>query len=227
MSTKGVSVTAARRLIDEICSEYDLPLFVLHDFDVAGFTIGYTLNNDTRRYEFSNAVEAIDLGLRLTDVEELGLVPEAAAHTKSSAATIRNRLLRSGATAEEAEYLLRQRVELNAMTSAQFVDLIERKLKAHGIKKVVPDNEKLEDVYKLFLRGLRIEETFKSIKKDFDSESIVVPGDLEKQIEIELETNPAIRWDEAVRRIIERSHKVRAAEGRAQNGEQTGVTGAD
>ena len=37
ISTKGVSVTAARRLIDDICGDNDLPLFVLHDFDVAGF----------------------------------------------------------------------------------------------------------------------------------------------------------------------------------------------
>ena len=37
VSTKGTSVTAARRLVDEICGDNDLPLFVLHDFDVAGF----------------------------------------------------------------------------------------------------------------------------------------------------------------------------------------------
>ena len=39
VSTKGVSVTAARRLIDDVCGDHDLPLFVLHDFDVAGFMI--------------------------------------------------------------------------------------------------------------------------------------------------------------------------------------------
>jgi hypothetical protein len=37
VSTKGVSVTAARRLIESICGGRGLPLFVLHDFDVAGF----------------------------------------------------------------------------------------------------------------------------------------------------------------------------------------------
>ena len=30
MSTKGMSVTAARHLVDEICSRYSIPLFVLH-----------------------------------------------------------------------------------------------------------------------------------------------------------------------------------------------------
>jgi hypothetical protein len=68
ISTKGVSVTAARLLIDEICGGNDLPLFVLHDFDVAGFMIFGTLQRDTRRYQFSHAVEGIDLGLRLEDI---------------------------------------------------------------------------------------------------------------------------------------------------------------
>jgi hypothetical protein len=52
-------------------------------------------------------------------------------------------LLRSGATPEEADFLLHSRVELNAMTSDQFVDLIERKLNERGLKKVIPDDEKL------------------------------------------------------------------------------------
>ena len=67
MSTKGISVTASRRLADELCSRYDIPLFVLHDFDKSGLTILKTLKQDTRRYAFSNAIEVIDLGLRLDD----------------------------------------------------------------------------------------------------------------------------------------------------------------
>ena len=47
MSTKGVSVTAARRLVDQLCARYQLSLFVLHDFDVSGFTILKTLQSDT------------------------------------------------------------------------------------------------------------------------------------------------------------------------------------
>src|SRR5262249_26331636 len=65
ISNKGVAVTAARLLIDRICGDHNLPLFVLHDFDVAGFLILGTLQRDTRRYQFSSAVKVIDLGLRL------------------------------------------------------------------------------------------------------------------------------------------------------------------
>ena len=34
MSTKGMSVTAARALVDDMCSEHDIPLLLLHDFDI-------------------------------------------------------------------------------------------------------------------------------------------------------------------------------------------------
>ena len=78
VSTKGVSVTAARRLIDDVCGNYDLPLFVLHDFDVAGFLILGTLQRDTRRFQFTNTMEVVDLGLRLDDIKGLEREPAAA-----------------------------------------------------------------------------------------------------------------------------------------------------
>jgi hypothetical protein len=138
MSTKGVSVTAARSLVDQMCGEHDIPLVVLHDFDTAGFTILDTLRRDTRRYQFDNDITVIDLGLRLADVQEMNLQYESAAATKSSPPTIRNRLLKSGASGEEADYLLQKRVELNAMHSAQLVAFVEYKLRKHGIQEGNP-----------------------------------------------------------------------------------------
>ncbi len=82
ISTKGVSVTAARRLIDNVCGDHDLPLFVLHDFDVAGFLILGTLQRDIRRYQFISAIEVIDLGLRLGDIAGLEHEPAAASRSK-------------------------------------------------------------------------------------------------------------------------------------------------
>ena len=105
MSTKGVSVTAARLLVDRMCSAHSIPLLVLHDFDVAGFTILDTLRRDTRRYQFESDFEVIDLGLRLADVQAMGLQSEGAASSKSSAAAIRARLRNSGATPEECDFV--------------------------------------------------------------------------------------------------------------------------
>ena len=47
-----------------------------------------------------------------------------------------------------------RRVELNAFTSADFIRWIEAKLKANGIKKVVPDAKTLEVAYR---RAVQIE----------------------------------------------------------------------
>jgi hypothetical protein len=71
ISSKGVSVTAARRLIDDVCGDNNLPLFVLHDFEA-------TLERDTRRYHFVNTFEVVDLGLRLDDIAGLEREPAAA-----------------------------------------------------------------------------------------------------------------------------------------------------
>jgi hypothetical protein len=76
MSTKGFSNTAARKLIDVIVGRLGLKLFVLHDFDIAGFGIKHTLINDGRRYAFEHAVECVDLGLRLSDVDRMALTAE-------------------------------------------------------------------------------------------------------------------------------------------------------
>lgn len=203
MSTKGVSVTAARTLIERLCGGRDLPLLVLHDFDVAGFTILRTLTHDTRRFRFSYVIEPVDLGLRLADVEDMGLEAEDAAPTKSSDAVIRERVMEAGATEEEADFLVARRVELNAMTSDQFVAFIEAKLEEHDIGKIIPEEKRLSDTYRLFERSLRLKKAFAKTKKSLAAVEVSVPPDFAKQVEDILEEEPALRWDAAVKRILE------------------------
>jgi hypothetical protein len=104
MSTKGVSVTAARQLLDKLTEDGHLKkVLILHDFDAYGFSIFGTLFTDTRRYTFSNEVPVVDLGLRLSDVEELGLESEPY-EVKDWEARVET-LRRHGATEEEIEFL--------------------------------------------------------------------------------------------------------------------------
>ena len=49
---------------------------VLHDFDKAGFSILHTLAADTDRYQARAPSNIVDLGLRLADVQQLGLESE-------------------------------------------------------------------------------------------------------------------------------------------------------
>jgi hypothetical protein len=176
---------------------------VLHDFDVAGFTILDTLRRDTRRYQFESEFEVIDLGLRLADVQAMRLQPEGAASSKSSAAAIRARLRNSGATPDECEFLVHQRVELNAMTSEQFVEFIKRKLTEHGVEKIVPSKEKLDKAYQLFERSRRLEETFDKVAKDLETADARAPDDIEKQVAEILRERPELRWDTAVNEVLE------------------------
>jgi Topoisomerase 6 subunit A/Spo11, Toprim domain len=203
VSTKGVSVTAARRLIDRVCGDHDLPLFTLHDFDVAGFMIFGTLQRDTRRYQFSNAVKVIDLGLRLADIT--GLEREPAAATKTSASILRAQLAENGATNPESDILLNERVELNAMASDALIEMIERKLKAYGLKKVVPDEGLLAETYRAFHRSHELRERFEEMEEEFDEEAnaVKIPRGLKKRVRAILDRHADLRWDDAVRLVLD------------------------
>jgi hypothetical protein len=218
ISTKGVSVTAARQLIDNICGDHDLPLFALHDFDVAGFLILGTLQRDTRRYHFSNAIEVIDLGLRLRDIA--GLEREPAATTKTSADMLRGQLAENGATESEINILLHERVELNAMTSNALVAMIEHKLKEYGLKKVIPDDELLAKTYRAFHRSQQLREKFEELEEfedDEDSE-IQVPKNLKKKVRAVLDKNNDLRWDDAIQIVLDDTQldRVRAEKQKAK-----------
>jgi hypothetical protein len=201
ISTKGVSVTAARRLIDEVCGNSDLPLFVLHDFDVAGFMIAGTLRRDTRRYQFSNAVDVIDLGLRLDDIG--GLEREPAAATRTTKEILRNQLVENGATQAEIDILLDERVELNAMTSDDLVEMIEHKLNEYGLKKVIPDDDLLSEAYQAFQHSQQLREIFERAKSEYEEVDVDVPEDLKERIHAILHEHDDLRWDDAIHIVLD------------------------
>jgi hypothetical protein len=210
ISTKGVSVTAARQLVDSVCGGHDLPLFVLHDFDVAGFMILGTLQRDTRRYQFSNALDVVDLGLRLEDIE--GLEREPAAATKTAKDILRSQLANNGATEEEIDFLIEDRVELNAMTSDALVEMIERKLRAYGLEKVVPDDDVLEEAYQAFHHNNELRKIFEEAEEDYEETDADVPADLKAKIRAFLNEHPHLRWDDAVKIVLDETQLGRVME---------------
>jgi hypothetical protein len=224
ISTKGVSVTAARQLIDDVCGRHGVPLFPLHDFDVAGFMILGTLQRDTRRYQFSNTFEVVDLGLRLEDID--GLEREPAAATKTDKDTLRNQLVENGATSAEIEILLNERVELNAMTSDALIEMIERKLKEYGLKKVIPDDNMLVETYQAFHRSKQLSEQFEELEAAFEEDDIAAPKNLSKKVRDILKEHPDLRWDNAIQIVLDETQldQVRADKGKAKkkSGDFTG-----
>jgi hypothetical protein len=215
MSTKGMSVTAARELADLMCYDYDIPLLTLHDFDKSGFSIKGTLQRDTRRYEFQNDITTIDLGLILRDVEAMGLESEHQHFPKGKKATLMASLRENGASEEEIAFMFAdfdrpdslrclRRVELNAMTSPQFIDFVERKLRENGVEKIVPDQDMLAEAYVGTERGRRLEKAIENLD-EIDMADFTAPNDLQKRVELRLKEYPHERWDDAVRAIVEAS----------------------
>ena len=206
MSTKGMSVTAARALVDEMCHDHDIPLLLLHDFDKSGFSIAGTLQRDTRRYEFQNNITVIDLGLSLEDVEAMGLASEHQFHPKADKAALIANLRENGASGAEIAFMFHdfdrtrstRRVELNAMTSPQFIAFVERKLKEVGVEKIVPEQKLLAEAYVGIERGRRLQEAIDDLTDKIDESDFKAPKDLRNRVATLLKRQPHMRWDAAL-----------------------------
>jgi hypothetical protein len=205
-SSKGMSVTAARELVDDLCGRRGLPLYIMRDFDISGFSIAKTLTTSNPRYRFRYKIKTVvDLGLRLIDVEELGLESESVAQDKNPN-SVRERLLINGATEAEADFLLDgDRVELNAMASDQLVAFVERKLTEAGAQKLIPNAPLHREAYAAFKREKIARAVVERYLARLERRSVAVPADLEARVRVHLAKHPADAWDEAVRRIADDS----------------------
>jgi len=212
MSTKGLSVTASRLLIDMLAGVHKVPVYVLHDFDKSGFSIAATLGRSSQRYRYENKVNVIDLGLRLEDVEDKALDYEEVSFGKMSYRAVAKNLERNGATQEEIDFLTTteddeepagfgRRVELNAFTSAALIEWIECKLDEHGVVKVVPGKRTLANAYDRIYRTVALQEQIDKLLAELQVPK--PPSDLKRQIVEALDRDPTLRWDEALGHIIE------------------------
>ena len=86
------------------------------------------------------------------------------------------------------------------MTSDQLIAFIERKLKKHGIRKVVPGEKLLGDAYRAFHRSKQLREIFEEAESDFDANEteVDVPDNLEIRVRKILKKHDDLRWDDAV-----------------------------
>jgi DNA topoisomerase VI subunit B len=209
-STKGMSNTAARQLVEAL-SKNDVTIFVAHDFDKSGLTIARTLGHDTRRYQFSEAPNVIDIGLRLPDIEEMELSSET---VKLGNSDPREELKNCGCTQAEIDFLLTntikpyrgERVELNAMTSPQLINWLERKFREYGVTKFVPDEPILVEAYRLQVKRQKfkafleqnVEKPVKAEIERLENLEIAIPDKLAIAVQDQLKAKPLIPWDLAV-----------------------------
>jgi hypothetical protein len=184
----------------------------LHDFDTSGFSIFGTLGTDSDRYTFDHDMsdKLIDIGLRLADVEAMGLDSEPVAVKKDREA-VRETLERHGATDEEIRFLVPKdenepcrRVELNAMTSRQLVDFVEAAFSRHEVGKVIPDDEVIHEHARHLLESRLSAELLAQHADDIATQAAKVrlPVDLFERLVDLVSEEPELSWDEALTRLV-------------------------
>jgi hypothetical protein len=145
-SSKGFATRAAKDLVDRI-GEHDEPvqIFCVHDADGPGTLIHQTFQEATKA-RAARSVEIINIGLEPWEAVEMGLGVERFERPKLKDGSMREVpvadyiLARTDSHDGErwGDWLQSHRVELNAMTTEEFIAWLTGKIEAHGAGKVVP-----------------------------------------------------------------------------------------
>ncbi len=147
-STKGYTTRAIKDLVDKLV-EHDEPseVFTVHDADAYGGMIYQTFQEATKARRDARKIKIINLGLEPWEAIEMGLEVETVKRGKNRkpvADYIRNRRDRSPTGETWEEWLQTHRIELNAMTTPQFIAWLDQKMAAHGSGKLIPPPDVLE-----------------------------------------------------------------------------------
>ena len=151
MSSKGFSTRAARDLIDKL-AEHDEPItvYAVTDADAYGSMIQQTLQEGTKA-RGARKIKIVHLGLQPWEAVEMGLEVENVERGDKRKPVADYVLKREAEFPNEApggvsweEWLQTHRVELNAMTTPQFIAWLDRRMAEHGTGKLIPPPKVLE-----------------------------------------------------------------------------------
>jgi hypothetical protein len=140
MSSKGFTTRAARDLVDKL-AEHDerVTIFCVHDADAFGTMIYQTFQEATRA-RGARKIKIINLGLEPWEAIEDGLGIEDGPPENQRKAVASYVLEREDGDYWE-EWLQTHRVELNAMTTPEFIAWLDRKMAEHGAVKLIPPDD--------------------------------------------------------------------------------------
>lgn len=142
VTSKGFSTRAVRDLLDLLAdSEEPVTVFCIHDADAFGTLIYQTLQQETKARP-RRRIRIINLGLEPWEAVTMGLEIETFEERDRHAAVAEYVRERPDGTRWE-EWLQTKRVELNMMTTPQFLAWLDAKMAAYGSQKLVPPEEVL------------------------------------------------------------------------------------
>jgi hypothetical protein len=202
LTSKGQPTRAARDLLDLLGETgEEILFFAVHDADAAGTLIYQSLQEATRARP-ERKVRVVNLGLEPEEAVAMGLEVE------DVAAGERRKPLASYVPADWQYWLRHHRVELNAMTTPQFIAWLDDKMAAFGNGKLVPParvlkndlSETLEhrlhrQITEQILREARIEERVAAALQEI---VLPLPEGLRTAVDDALTHQPAASWRAAI-----------------------------
>ena len=224
LTSKGQPTRAARDLLDLLGETgEEILFFAVHDADAAGTLIYQSLQEATRARP-ERRVRVVNLGLEPEEAVAMGLEVE------DVDAGERRKPIAAYVPADCRDWLRYHRVELNAMTTPQFIAWLDDKMAAFGNGKLVPPaavltndlNDTLEhrlhrEITEQILREARIDE-----KVAAALQQIVLPTveDLLVTVDQALADKPAASWRAAIEQIAD---EVLATEERSCGSQEKGA----
>lgn len=168
VSGQGYGTRAAKKLLYH-CQQKGMKIFCLHDLDIAGVRILDSLREANEKFPF--AIKAIDLGITLEDVRKYGIQPERVEKKKQEDL--------SGFSEEYCCFFDQgtyyQRVELNAFTTEQILEMLDEKLKdVNNLPKIdlaeviEIDEQKLREVAFMRILKKQYHDQLEMVSVDYD-----------------------------------------------------------
>lgn len=219
LTSKGYASRAVKDLFDLLGeTDEEIQFFCIHDADSAGTKIFETLSAATRSHR-GTRVTVTNLGLDPWEALEMGLEVEKVAESdrKRPVAEYVDRNQISPSSYGYTEYdwndwLQYYRVELNAMTTPQFLEWLESKMEQYGVGKVVPTEDVLQSEYEKTQESLVRSKLLESVLAEVGFEEMVAnavnelgsAGDMTELIENVrkgLTDNMEAHWSSVVRNL--------------------------
>jgi hypothetical protein len=188
LTSKGFATFAVRDLLDLLDqSDEPLTIFCIHDADGSG-TLIYEELLDGIKERSGREVQVINLGLEPDEAVEMGLDVEPAGRKDRKRVGVADYV-----RGEWRDWLQTNRCELNAMTTPQFLEWLDRKIATHDVGKVIPPSkvmtERLEIEVESRLRQQIADRVLR--EADLDGQVRNAVQELQKQVNAESRRLPA------------------------------------
>ncbi|WP_059051408.1 ATP-binding protein [Paenibacillus senegalimassiliensis] len=171
ITSKGFANRAVKDVFDLLGeTDEEITFFCVHDADAAGTMIYETLQHSTISRP-GRKFKVINLGLDPEEAIAMGLQVESFKRGN------RHRPTASYINYEWEDWLQESRVELNAMTTPQFIQWLENKMEEYGHKKVIPNDTVLQN---------KLQDKAKEILKQRLAQKLLVEAGFDQQFEVAL-----------------------------------------